>query len=79
MNVRRTHIFKYKKNIKDQGVEYKRTLIEDNVWIGAGSRILGGTIIRSGSIIAAGAVVKNEIPNNVIVGGVPAKVIKERN
>lgn len=66
------------KNIKDQGVEFKKTVIEDNVWIGAGSRILAGTTIRSGSIVAAGAVVKNEIPNNVIVGGVPAKVIKKR-
>lgn len=66
-------------NIKDQGIEYKKTIIEDNVWVGAGCRILGGTIIRSGSIVAAGAVVKNEVPNNVIVGGIPAKVIKKRS
>lgn len=66
------------KNIKDQGVIFKETIIEDNVWIGSGTRILGGTTIRSGSIVAAGAVVKNEVPHNVIVGGVPAKVIKQR-
>lgn len=65
-------------NIKDQGCEYKKTIIQNNVWIGAGCRILGGTLIQSGSIIAAGAVVKNEVQSNVIVGGVPAKYIKER-
>lgn len=65
-------------NIKDQGIECKKTIIENNVWIGAGCRILAGSIIRSGSIIAAGAVVKGEVKKNTIVGGVPAKVIKER-
>lgn len=65
-------------NIKDQGCLQMETIIEDNVWIGAGSRILGGSLIRSGSIVAAGAVVKNEVKSNTIVGGVPAKIIKER-
>lgn len=64
--------------IKDQGCEYKRTIVENNVWIGAGCRILGGTYIESGSIIAAGAVVKNTVKANSIMGGVPAKLIKER-
>jgi acetyltransferase-like isoleucine patch superfamily enzyme len=73
------HIYtELKKNIKDQGIEYRKTIIEDNVWVGAGSRILGGSMVRSGSIVAAGAVVKNEIKNNSIVGGIPAKIIKER-
>lgn len=66
------------KNIKDQGCEYKETLIENNVWIGAGCRILAGSIIHSGSIVASGAVVKNQVRSNTIVGGVPAKIIKER-
>lgn len=65
-------------NIKDQGCEYKKTIVENNVWIAAGSRILAGTTIKTGSIIAAGAVVKGEVQSNVIMGGVPAKVIKER-
>lgn len=66
------------RNIKDQGCEYRKTIIDSNVWIGAGCRILGGSHIKSGSIIAAGAVVKNKVETNSIVGGVPAKLIKER-
>lgn len=65
-------------NIKDQGCEYIETMIEDNVWVGSGCRILAGTTIKSGSIVAAGAVVKGIIESNVIVGGVPAKIIKRR-
>ncbi|MFD1385936.1 acyltransferase [Oceanobacillus oncorhynchi subsp. oncorhynchi] len=65
-------------NIKDQGMIYKSVLIENNVWIGAGVRILSGSKIRSGSIVAAGAVVTNDVLTNSIVGGVPARVIKER-
>ncbi|MEW9671329.1 acyltransferase [Ammoniphilus sp. 3BR4] len=65
-------------NIRDQGCEMKQTVIENNVWIGAGCRILAGSTIKSGSIVAAGAVVKNEVKRNTIIGGVPAKIIKER-
>lgn len=65
-------------NIKDQGCTYMKTIIENNVWVGAGCRILGGSYIESGSIIAAGAVVKNRVSANSIVGGIPAKIIKER-
>lgn len=73
------HIFSdLKVNIKDQGCEFKSTLIRDNVWIGAGCRILAGSNIESGSIIAAGAVVKGNISENTIAGGIPAKFIKER-
>lgn len=66
------------KNIKDQGCELKSTSIDNNVWIGAGCRILGGSSIKSGAIVASGAVVKNQVKQNSIVGGIPAKLIKER-
>lgn len=65
-------------NIKDQECEYKKTVIENNVWIGAGSKILAGSYVETGSIVAAGAVVKNRVDSNSIVGGVPAKLIKVR-
>ena len=53
--------------------------IGNNVWIGAHSTIVGGVTVGDNSVIAAGAVVTKDVPPNVIVGGVPAKVIKELN
>lgn len=47
-------------------------------WIGAKATILDGTTIGDGCIVAAGAVVKGVFPDNVIIGGVPASVIKSR-
>lgn len=52
--------------------------IGDNCWIGSKSTILDGTEIGSGCIVAAGAVVKGRFPDNVIIGGIPAKIIKSR-
>ncbi len=64
--------------IKDQGVYAKKTVIESNVWIGAGSRILAGSRIENGAIVAAGAVVRGGVPKDQIWGGVPAKYLKSR-
>ncbi|TEA79948.1 serine O-acetyltransferase [Allopusillimonas ginsengisoli] len=50
--------------------------IGDNVYIAAGSRILGDITIGSNVIIGANSVVINSVPDNTIVAGVPAKVIK---
>lgn len=51
--------------------------IGKDVWVGANATIVPGVNIGDGSIIAAGAVVTQDIPANVIAGGVPAKVIKK--
>ena len=51
-------------------------LIKKNAWIGAGATILPGITIGENSIIAAGALVTMNVPDNTIVGGVPAKIIK---
>lgn len=56
----------------------QRTQIGNDVWIGYGARILGGVKIGDGAIIAAGAVVTQDVPDYAIVGGVPAKVIRYR-
>lgn len=65
-------------NIKDQGCIEKSVILENNIWIGAGAKILAGTYIEEGSIIAAGAIVKGRVNKNSIYGGVLAKKIKER-
>ncbi|MGX7112573.1 sugar O-acetyltransferase [Gemella cuniculi] len=55
----------------------KPVKIGDDVWIGANVTILPGVKIGNNVIVAAGAVITKNIPDNVIVGGVPAKVIKK--
>ncbi len=47
------------------------------VWIGSNSTILPGVTIGDGAIVAAGAVVSKDVPENTVVGGVPAKIIKK--
>lgn len=59
----------------DQG-HYSRSIsIGDNVWIGFGAQIMCGVTVGSNSIVGAGAVVTKDVPENVIVGGVPARTI----
>lgn len=48
-----------------------------NVWIGAGSTVLQGVTIGADSVVAAGAVVSRDVPPGTVVGGVPARVIRE--
>lgn len=61
-------------NTQDEGTPI---LIEDNVWIGTGCLILGGTIVGEGAVIAANSVIKGTIPPNCLYGGNPAKLIKQ--
>lgn len=53
-------------------------IVEDDVWIGYGAKIMSGVKIGQGAVVAAGAVVVKDVPPYAIVGGVPAKVIKYR-
>jgi len=57
----------------------KKTIIEDNVWIGNRVIMLPGITIGEGAIIQAGAVVTQSIPPYAIVGGNPAKVFSSRD
>ena len=60
-------------------IENKDVIIGDNVWIGSGAKIMPGVIVGSNSIIAAGAVVTKDVIEKVLVGGVPADIIKKLN
>lgn len=51
--------------------------IEDDVLIGANAVILEGIKIGKGSVVAAGSIVTTDVPENVVVAGAPAKIIKE--
>jgi len=64
--------------IRHQGVVRKGIRIGKNCWIGSKVTILDGVEIGDGCIIAAGAVVNKSFPGNSIIGGVPAKLLKER-
>jgi len=50
--------------------------IGDHVWIGTNSIILKGVHIGDGAVVAAGSVVSKNVPENALVGGVPARIIK---
>ena len=52
--------------------------IEEGAWIGSNTTILKGITIGRGAIVAAGAVVVDDVPPYAIVGGVKAKIIKMR-
>ena len=61
----------------DQGITAEGIIVEDDVWIGSGAVITDGVRIGKGAVVAAGAVVTSDVPPHVVVGGVPAKVLKE--
>ena len=48
-----------------------------NVWVGSNATILQGVTIGDNAVVAAGAVVNKNVPDNVVVGGVPARIIKK--
>ena len=66
------HSIQYEGYVKDAPVT-----IGNHVWIGARATILPGVRIGDGAVVAAGAVVTKDVPANALVGGVPAKIIKE--
>lgn len=54
----------------------KPVIIEDNVLIGANAVVLEGVTVGKGSVVAAGAIVTEDVPENTVVAGVPARKIK---
>ena len=60
------------------GAEYGKAVeIKNNVWIGGGAIINPGITIGNNVVIASGSVITKDVPDNVVVGGNPAKIIKQ--
>ena len=67
------------KLIRHQGVQRKGIIIGRNCWIGAKVTVLDGVNIGDNCVIAAGSVVTKNVPANAVIGGVPARFIRERS
>jgi acetyltransferase-like isoleucine patch superfamily enzyme len=61
----------------EQGITAEGIVVEDDVWIGGGVVITDGVRIGRGAVVAAGAVVTRDVPPHTLVGGVPARVLRE--
>jgi len=71
------HIFSDEnKLIREQGVTSKGIELGNNIWVGSKVTFLDGCKIGDNSVVAAGSVVKDKFPENVVIGGVPARIIK---
>jgi acetyltransferase-like isoleucine patch superfamily enzyme len=66
------------KDVQDQGYKHAPIELENDVWLGTHVVILPNCIIRQGTVIGSNAVVTKSTDNGSILGGIPAKVIKER-
>ena len=63
---------------RNKGLEYAKPItVGNNVWIGGGVNVLSDVKIGNNVVIGAGAVVTKDVPDNVVIAGNPAKVIKE--
>lgn len=60
-----------------KSLDLKSVHIKKNAWIGAAATILPGVTIGENAIVAAGSVVNKNVPDNVVVAGVPAKIVKK--
>jgi len=79
-----TMIFTSSHSYSDKSINFRNSILEikpvrigNNVWIGAGCRIIGGSIIGNNVIVGAGSVINKTLTDNGIYAGIPARLIKE--
>jgi len=65
--------------IKDQGIVKSPVRVGPDCWLGVKSSVLRGVSVGAGSVVAAHALVNRDVPAMSVVGGVPARVLKNRN
>ena len=64
--------------IREQGMATAPIVVGNDVWLGTGVAVMKGVTIGDGAVVAAGSVVTKDIPPYTIFGGVPARLIKNR-
>lgn len=66
------------KLIREQGVTHKGIKVGNNCWIGSGAVFLDGAEIGNGCVVGANAVITKKFPDDVVIAGIPAKIVSER-
>jgi acetyltransferase-like isoleucine patch superfamily enzyme len=64
--------------IREQGIYKRDVRIGHNVWVGYGACFLRGVTVGNNCVIGTNSVVTREVPDNSVVGGIPAKLIRMR-
>jgi acetyltransferase-like isoleucine patch superfamily enzyme len=64
--------------IREQGIYKRDVRVGNNVWIGYGASFLRGVSVGDNAIVGTSTVVTKDVPDNAVVGGVPARVLRMR-
>jgi acetyltransferase-like isoleucine patch superfamily enzyme len=67
------------RTIREQGIYKREVHVGHNVWIGYGACLLRGVVVGDNSVIGTSAVVTSDVPDNAVVGGIPARLIRMRD
>lgn len=65
-------------SVQDQGYDHAPVVLEEDVWLGTHVVILPGVVVGTGSVVGSNAVVNRSVVPHTVVGGIPAKKLKER-